>query len=421
MARVYVEGYGCSANMAHEEAMKGVLAKRGHELCGIEEAEFAVINTCIVKASTEAQMKRRIRELGSKKLIIAGCMPKAQEEVVRSLAPMASLLGPFSSFFIADAIERMEKGERVLIMNREAVYPEEKLRENKFINVCEISHGCVDSCSYCATKLAKGHLKSFPAAKIAEDAKNSLKDGCKEIWLTSQDNACYGEDTGGTLSSLVKSICSINGEFRIRVGMMTPSGVMKRIDDMLEMFENEKVYKFLHVPVQSGSDRVLREMKRRYTKEEFVSMVLEFRKKHPEINVWTDVIVGYPGETDKDFEETLDVLKAISADYAHVSRFSPMKGTLASQFVQIASGKAKERSRVATRLCEALTFNQNSKWVGKESRILVTETGSGENQLMGKNEAYKQVVFNGPKELIGTFCDVRITKAELSHLKAVIL
>lgn len=418
MARVYVEGYGCSANMAHEEEMKGVLGKHGHELCALGEAEFAVLNTCIVKSSTEALMKRRIRELSGKKLIIAGCMPKAQEGVIKTIAPDASLLGPFSSFSVADAIARMERGERVSIMGRDAVYPEGKLRSNRLINVCEISHGCVDSCSYCATKIAKGHLKSFSSSEILNDVKNSLNGGCREIWMTSQDNACYGEDSGESLSSLVKSICSINGEFRVRVGMMTPSGVIKRIDDMLEMFGNEKVYKFLHVPVQSGSNRVLREMKRAYTSEEFISMVLEFRKKIPEVNVWTDVIVGYPGEADKDFEETLDVLKAISADYAHVSRFSPMKGTLASQFVQISSERAKERSRVATRLCEALTFSQNSKWTGKKSRVLVTETGKKDGQLMGKNEAYKQVVFEGPKSLIGTFCDVRITKAELSHLKA---
>lgn len=416
MAKVYVESYGCSANKAHEETMLGLLKKGGHEISSYKECDVVILNTCVVKAATERKMRKRIARLSEKNLIIAGCMPKAEEKTLRLIAPNASLLGPFSSSSILKAVESVTRGGRYELLDRKAEYVEEKLRANPFVNVCEISHGCVDSCTYCITKLAKGFVKSFPPGKIVDDVRRSLGDGCKEVWLTSQDNACYGQDIGSSLPGLLDSIVSLEGDFRVRVGMMTPSGALALVDPLICAYRNEKVYKFLHIPVQAGSDRVLREMKRMYTKEEFIGLVREFRRKVEGLNLWTDIIVGFPWETEEDFSETLELLKAVRPDYVNVSRYSAMPGTLASRMVQLGSGALRDRSRIASRLVDALSFERSQEWVGRRCRILVTERGNREGQVVGRNEAYRPVVIEGDEELMGRFVDVGITRAGVSHL-----
>jgi MiaB/RimO family radical SAM methylthiotransferase len=230
--KVYFETYGCSANQAHTEVMKGLLSRAGSHIVENEKlADVLVLNSCIVKSPTENRIIHKLKEwresYPDKKLVIAGCMPQAEYDRTKDFAPEASLVGPHNCRDIVKAIRRTAEGEQVehLEERREDKLCLPRIRQNKFIDICEIAQGCSGNCAYCQVKLAKGELKSFAPNKIIKEVAQSTKAGCKEVWITSQDNGSYGRDLGTSLSELLESIVNISGKFRVRVGMMNADTV----------------------------------------------------------------------------------------------------------------------------------------------------------------------------------------------------
>ncbi|MFZ3077163.1 MAG: tRNA (N(6)-L-threonylcarbamoyladenosine(37)-C(2))-methylthiotransferase [Candidatus Aenigmatarchaeota archaeon] len=411
--KIFIETYGCSANLGRSEKFAGLIADSGFALVESEkEADAIILNTCVVKKQTEQKILDMIKSIRKnspeKKIILAGCLPEIPE-----LLKKADYDGIINETDDAAAVlSRLLKSESIYTGNKSI--HNAKIRNNPLVDIEEIAEGCLGSCSYCIVRRAKGALKSEPAEKIMSNIEAAAKEGCKEIWLTAQDTACYGFDVGSSLPELLGSVCSINSDFSIRVGMMNPEHALKILPKLIESYKSEKVYKFLHLPVQSGSDSVLEKMNRRYKTEDFLRIVSEFRKAFPSIHVWTDIIVGFPGETDADFEKTVELVKKAKPDFVNVSQFGPRPGTPAGKMEQVPGEIKKERSRRLSEILKCIYLENNNKWIGWEGKIIVTE--KSKTGFLGKNFAYKPIQVKSDKDIIGKNVNVRIIKTSSSAL-----
>src|SRR6478736_2045936 len=282
MAKIWVEAYGCSASFADSEMISGLVVNGGHTLAENEkDSDLSVIVTCSVKDVTAHKMVHRIKKLRANPLVVAGCLPKAEQATVEKFSPKASLLGPNSLGKTLDVITSALNGVRKIELSDTDVSKVglPKVRLNPAVGIIEIASGCMSECTFCQTKLAKGDLQSYRLGDIVRQVKHEVKDGCVEVWLTSTDNGCYGLDIGTNLPELVQKVSEIELNFMVRVGMMNPMYLPRIKDGLLESFASDKVFKFLHMPIQSGSDKVLKDMKRCHTSKIFHEVNASFRKR----------------------------------------------------------------------------------------------------------------------------------------------
>lgn len=421
MPKIYVRSYGCSANTADAEIAKGLLKEKGYRLAQTPaNSDLNILLTCIVKTPTETKITKRVKRLyeSRKPLIVAGCMPKAMQSHVEQMAPMASLVGPDDIEHIVEAVEKTLLGEKVIYLEGK---PTERtclprVRANELVHIAPISSGCLGNCSYCIVKYARGRLCSFSADKIVDDVREAVADGCREVWVTAEDAAAYDYD-GATLPMLLDEITGVEGRFRVRVGMMTPNSALPVLDELIKSYRNEKVYKFLHVPVQSGNDQVLRNMHRRYTVDEFRELVTRFRAAHEGLGVSTDIICGFPGETEEQFQDSLDLIQWLRPDVLNISRYWERPGTEAAAMPGRLHGReTKARSRRLTKIWKKLSVETGKRWLGWEGMILLDEIGR-DGTMVGRNYAYKAVAVDTDAEL-GEFIQVRVTEAGIGFLKA---
>jgi MiaB-like tRNA modifying enzyme len=426
-AKIYIETYGCAANKSDSEIMMGLLTQNGFKIVNsVENSDLVILNTCIVKQATFHRMVRRIKELYSsgKPLIVAGCMAKAEPERIEMLAQKASRITPDAIDKIVEVVNETLKGKKVVAdSEKEEKVLLPKIPFNKIISIVQISSGCLSACSFCETRVAKGILKSYRPSSIVERIKRDLEGGFKEFWITSQDNACYGFDLDSNLAELLREIVKLNGNFLVRVGMMNPTHLIKReklLKDLIEAYKSEKIFKFVHLPLQSGSDKVLRYMNRGYTFEEFMKIVEEFRKEIPNITIETDIIVGFPTETEEDFEETIKAVKILQPDVVNISKFSPRPHTPAEKLKQLPVEIVKERSKILYELTKEIALKKNEKFVGKEVWIFVDEVGK-ESSFIGRTIEYKPVVVKTEENIFGKTVRVRIEEAKSNFLVGSIL
>jgi MiaB-like tRNA modifying enzyme len=420
MPKIYIETYGCSANLSDAEMMAGLLKENGFIIAGSpDDADLNILCTCNVKLPTAQRMVFRLKKLAKlgKPLVVAGCMPKNEREAVEKVSPDASLVGPGSVERMVEAVRMALKGEKCIFLKdlRKPKLCLPKVKKNPVVGITQISQGCLSACSYCCVKLARGELFSYPPELIKKEVEQSVKGGCREIWLTSQDTGCYGRDMGADLPKLLRKICKIEGRFFVRVGMMNPAFLKDIVDGLVEVYKEGKIFKFLHIPVQSGSDRVLRLMRRGYSVKDFEKIVSAFRKGIPEITIWTDVIAGFPGETEEDFGKTMDLIRRVKPDFVNVSKFGVRPGTEAGRMKQLPSETIKERSRRMAETVDRISLEKNEKWAGWEGKILIDEYNRKKGTWVGRNFAYKPVVVKDNLK-IGDFVRVKIVSAEMGHL-----
>jgi MiaB-like tRNA modifying enzyme len=421
MAKIWVEAYGCSASFSDSEMISGLILNGGHTLAeNAQDSDLNLIVTCSVKDATATKMVHRIKESNSKPLIVAGCLPKAEQETVEKFAENASLLGPNSIGKTLQVIQSTLDGNKMIALDDSDVSKVglPKIRLNPAIGIVEIASGCMSECTFCQTKLAKGELQSYRIGDIVRQINTELSDGCKEIWLTSTDNGCYGFDIDTDLPELVNTVSDIPEKFFIRVGMMNPMYMPRIRNSLLKSFESNKVFKFLHVPVQCGSDKVLNDMKRGHTAQTFRDIVERFRTKFQNFTISTDVIVGFPTETKDDFEKTLKLLKETRPDIVNLSRYSQRPGTDAAEMEQIDVLEVKRRSKIAYELISKISEENNRKWIGWEGQVMFDE--DYENQVRGRNFAYKSIFVNQQPK-IGQISTVRITDSTTHSLIGKIL
>jgi len=406
--KFFVESYGCTMNQGEGIELSEKLRALGHQpVTSADEAELVILNTCTVIQSTQTKILKRLRELYrlNKNLIVSGCMAAVQPEIIRKVAPDVWILPP----------EEYDSFQKVIAENYGRISSQEIIHDQRTTVIIPISQGCLGSCTYCITRLARGTLKSYQPDQIVEKARRSIETGTREILLTAQDTASYGFDIGCTLSDLISSIVQIPGKFRIRVGMMNPESLQKIINDLIESWRDDKVYKFLHLPVQSGSERILKLMGRRYTVEQFKSQVQLFRNSFPDLTLSTDVITGFPSENEIDHKITVQLIREIRPHILNVTRFSPRPGTPAAcASGQIPSWISKERSREFAKLRFQISKEIYKTKEGAIEEILITEKGKHDTWI-GRTLSYAPVVIKKPVEL-GSFVKVKIIDSAPTHL-----
>jgi len=420
MPMVYIETYGCAANQSDSEIMAGLLARAGFQIVSnIEDADIVILNTCVVKRATENRMYERIKELNKKyseRLIIAGCMPVSEYERVKEITS-ASLIGPRSVSKIVGVVSKVIQGKHIEEFDEgEDKICLTKISKNKIIDIVQIAEGCASACSFCLTKYARGNLHSYPIEKIVKEISEAKAAGFKEFWLTAQDCGCYGFDIDSSLPELINKITKeVKGKYLLRLGMINPKHAKKILPELIECYKNEHVFKFLHIPVQSGSDRILKLMLRGYSVEDFVNIISEFRKEIPDITIWTDIIVGFPTETEDDFKASLKLLEEIQPDFTNISGYSLMPGTKAATLPQLSTEIKKERTRKISEVVERIIMEKNKRWLGWTGEVLIDEYNYNKGNFIGRNYAYKPIILK-ERLRIGEFVKVKITDAKKTGL-----
>lgn len=425
MEKIYIETYGCSANQNNSEILAGILTNAGFIIVNNEElADLIIINSCVVKSKTESKIKRRIQDIKSKKILVCGCMPETDFKKIKKLNKNAFFLGTHHFKEILNLLRDYQ--EKQLDDKKQLEYLEKKdetklntakIPKNKLISIHQISEGCLGNCSYCKTRLAKGKLFSYSKAEIIKSITQDLESGAKEIWLTSQDNGCYGYDWDKKphLPELLNEILAIKKKFKLRLGMTNPNYIIPIQKELIEIYKNPKMYKFLHIPIQSASNNILEHMHRRYKIEQVKKIINEFQKEFPDIVIATDIIVGYPTEAPKDHEENLKFIQEIKPDVFNLSKFSRQKGTELER-VELLAGKliAKRASELMQTHRETAKANKQ-KYLNKTMQVFINEKIS-ENLFRARDENYNLVVIKTNKENLGKEVQVKIVNTGVHNL-----
>jgi threonylcarbamoyladenosine tRNA methylthiotransferase CDKAL1 len=414
MARILIETYGCTLNQADSDIMSNVLQREGHSVDygRYEEGQsydYVIVNTCTVKKGTEQKIAHRLQNMRqlSSRLIVTGCMASANADIVSKAAPGASMLTTSNVTQIGSAVQQISSSGRTLMtqyrrVDKLAVQP----LSGAVIARIAISEGCQSFCNFCETKFARGPLNSYSSELILRAIKMNIENGAREIELTSQDVGAYGADKRTNIAELVSNATSFDGDYRIRIGMLNPEHLHRYFDELVEVLKNEKVYKFLHLPIQSGSDKVLREMKRNYTVEQFTEYVTELKNKISNITIATDMIVGYPTETDDDFLQSVELLRQVRPGRANISRFGARPHAEASEYKQLDNRIVKRRTTDMYRLGRRIEQEEMRRIVGTRQRVLVTERNS--RSFLGRDNTYREIAVIDEEIKLGEFLDVEI-------------
>lgn len=345
--KVFIQTYGCAANQADSEQIAGILKQSNYELTkNEEEADAIIVNGCSVKNKTQSKILDYIRKNKNKKVFVGGCLTKTLD--IKKYVPEVRAV--FDTNSILKIPEILETEQDHFSDKKEHRILSPIIRKDKGIGIVAIGEGCLNSCTFCGTKLARGSLRSYRIGDIKRNVEKAVNEGCKTIFLSSQDDGCYGFDIKTSLPELLNELTTVEGSYKIRVGMMNPWHLNKILQELIESYKSDKIVKFLHIPVQSGSEKVLKDMKRIHTVENFKMAVKEFRSAFPNITISTDLIVGYPTEDEQDFELTCNLIKELKPEVLNISMFSSRPGTKASKLKQLPSEIIKERSRKISEL-----------------------------------------------------------------------
>jgi len=418
MKKVYIKTYGCSFNQSDSEQMAGILKTNNYRLVDNEdEADVIIVNSCTVKNKAENKFWRDIKDIEKigKPVIMAGCVPQAEQN--KNKFKGFSVIGTNQLNHVVEVVEETLNGNTVQLLKKESNerLNVPKVRKNSIVEIVPINEGCLGSCNFCKTKFARGHLKSYEPDAIVKHIRNALNDGAKEIWLTSQDTFCYGYDIDTNIVELLEKILSLKRDFKIRLGMGNPDYLPDYLDKLIPLFQDKRLFRFIHIPVQAGSDKVLREMKREYTVDGFKKIISAFKKRYSDMTLATDIIVGYPTETDEDFKKTLELVKEIRFDVINMARYWRRPGTVAAKLHPLPTKLVKERSLQLSDLFYSTAREKNKGWLGWEGKVIIDEFGKN-GSLVGRNYAYKPVILNGNYKL-GQEIDVKVKRTTTHDLR----
>ncbi|MBU0533012.1 tRNA (N(6)-L-threonylcarbamoyladenosine(37)-C(2))-methylthiotransferase [Candidatus Micrarchaeota archaeon] len=416
MPKVFIRTYGCTLNQADSDILRALLKEKYQIVDNEEESDVIILNTCTVKGATENKIFEYIKTLrkSNKKFVVAGCI-SANEKKIRRFAPLAPIITPSSLKSICDAVND------ALLQNPSFynVFQSKELLPKTFsspIMRIPINDGCVSSCHYCQTKFARPFLHSYSPKTIVKWINKSVNNGAREIQLTSMDSGAYGLDLKTNLIKLLEAIISdtkTDERFLVRLGMINPDHAKRMLPDIISKLKHGRFYKFLHIPVQTGSEKVCKEMNRDHTIKDFIDIVKVLRLNIPEVSIATDIIVGYPTETEEDFQQTLNLLKEIEPDTTNVSKFSPRPGTKAKELTQLHNDEIKRRSKETSELVRKISEKRRKMYIGKEYEVLITEKSP---DFKGRNINYQQVVVRNFKGKLGDFVTVKIADANHGSL-----
>ncbi len=418
----YLETYGCSLNASDSDLIAGRLHKLDSlRVTELDEAEVLIFNTCGVKEPTEDRIIHRLEEVSrlGKPVIVAGCLPRISLDRVKKAIPsFAAILGPQSIESLGTILKRVLSGERGIV--HLASDESSKLSyfegpPNTTICTVPICEGCLGSCAYCAVRFARGPVRSYQVDELADVVERCVHLGYREIRLTSQDAGVFGDDTGATLPTLLRRLDQIEGPHKFRLGMFNPNLVLNSLNELLEAMSSDHYFRFFHVPLQSGSDRILQKMNRLYTTDEWSSIVHKISNLFPMSTIATDIIVGFPEETDDDFEQTMDIIRKVRPTVVNISKYGDRPGTVASRSrKKVDTRIKKDRSRALSSLVAEISLESNQRWIGWSGMVLVAGPGP-KGGYVCRNESYRPIIVDDDLTA-GDLVNVRVVSAGRTHL-----
>ncbi|MCY3411377.1 MAG: tRNA (N(6)-L-threonylcarbamoyladenosine(37)-C(2))-methylthiotransferase [Candidatus Heimdallarchaeota archaeon] len=421
--KALVYTWGCSHNQKDSQLLEYILVDKGYTILksgsNTEKVDIIVLNTCTVKAPTENKIlhiMNKYRDTDSK-VIVTGCIAQIESFKLQNQFPNFVFLGVNGVKQFRDILDNSSMISLPILGNK-MNFSKVELKDdyidkstlnsvlwNRNIYISQINEGCLNRCTFCSTKFARGRLQSFPLQTIVSSIRETMT---PEVWITSQDTACWGFDMGTNLASLMQQIVAIPRKFWIRIGMGNPNNMIKILDDMIEVYKSEKIFKFLHLPIQSGNNRILKHMKRGYTISDVKLIISTFKTQFPDITISTDVICGYPIETEEEFDDTIELIRFIRPNITNISRYWEREGTEAAKLPQLPHSERKRRSKILAQIVKQIQFEDNKRWVGWKGEILLSEIGD-KGGLQGRNINYKPVIVDLPISMLGSWVNVEIT------------
>ena len=431
MKKYMIMTFGCQLNENDSEKIAGMVENLGYEKTDdLSKCDLVVFNTCCVRENAEERLFGKIGEIKKLKeergtiIAIGGCMMQEEhilEKIKKSYKYIDLVFGTHTlNKFEEDLkkiIEDKKKIRDVIDIDGEVIEGLPIKRNDKFKASVSIMYGCNNFCSYCIVPYVRGRERSRKKEDILKEVESLAKEGYKEITLLGQNVNSYDGGDGYKFSNLLYDVCKIEGIERIRFISPHPKDFT---DDVIKAIkDNKKISRIVHLPLQSGSTKVLKEMNRKYTKEQYLALADKMRKEIPDILFSTDIIVGFPGETEEDFENTLDVVRKMNYEQIFMFIYSRRVGTVADKMEnQIPEEIKHKRFERLKKLYDDNVSKNNEKFIGKVEKILVDgESKNNENMLTGRNDANKVIIFEGSKDLIGKMINVKITEEHKWYLK----
>ncbi|XP_074841994.1 threonylcarbamoyladenosine tRNA methylthiotransferase isoform X2 [Carettochelys insculpta] len=424
--KIWIRTWGCSHNNSDGEYMAGQLAAYGYKITeNAAEADLWLLNSCTVKSPAEDHFRNSIKKAqeNDKKVVLAGCVPQAQprQDYLKGL----SIIGVQQIDRVVEVVEETIKGHSVRLLGQKkdngkrlggARLDLPKIRKNPLIEIISINTGCLNACTYCKTKHARGELASYPVEELVDRAKQSFQEGVCEIWLTSEDTGAYGRDIGTDLPTLLWKLVEVIPEgAMLRLGMTNPPYILEHLEEMAKILNHPRVYAFLHIPVQSASDSILMDMKREYCVADFKRVVDFLKEKVPGITIATDIICGFPGETDEDFQDTMKLVEEYRFPSLFINQFYPRPGTPAAKMHQVPAVVKKQRTKDLSQLFHS--YNPYDHKVGERQSVLVTEESFDSQFYVAHNQFYEQVLVPKDPKFMGKMIEVNIYEAGKHFMK----
>lgn len=422
--------YGCQMNVNESAKMKQILQTMGYEIVDdIDDSDLVFLNTCTVREGAAVKVYgklgdlKRLKEKKNGKMIIGvtGCLAQeVRDEFIKKTPYVDLVLGNQNIGRIPDIIERLEKGEDVHVV---MVEDEDELPKrvdadfgDDIVASISITYGCNNYCTFCIVPYVRGMERSVPLHEVVQDVKKYTEKGYKEILFLGQNVNSYGSDLADetdNFAKLLRESAKIEGDFWIKYVSPHPKDFT---DEVIEAIaDNSKIARMLHLPLQSGSTKILNAMNRGYTKEEFITLAKKIKEKIPDIGLTTDIIVGFPGETDEDFQDTMDVVNEVGFENAFMFMYSKRSGTPAATMEKQVDEQVKsERLQQLMRLQNYKAKEESQKYLGKTVKVLV-EGPSRKNpeMLTGRTSTHKIVLFKSDRtDLKGKFVHTRIYEAK---------
>lgn len=430
-----IKTYGCQMNVHESEKIAGMLEQMGY-VCTEqdEDADVIVFNTCCIRDTAEKKICGNIGVLKplkrqKKDLIIAvvGCMTQqngSAELLLKKYPYVDIVLGTSNLALLPQAIEaRKHGGKRARYISDSTVDANVELPvartsyPNAWVN---IMYGCNNFCTYCIVPYVRGRERSRRIEDILADVKRLLAQGYKEITLLGQNVDSYGSDLENVnFATLLGEIAKIEGKFRIRFMTSHPKDFDSKVIDIIASCPN--ICNNIHLPVQSGSSRILKAMNRHYDREKYMSIIREIKSKLPGVGITSDIMIGFPGETDEDFQDTISLVEEVRFSNAFTFVYSPRKGTPAASMEQIPADVKKQRITALVAKQNAITKELSNQYIGGTYEVLVEDVApKKEGCVCGRTESGRLVTFAGSSDLIGQFVNVKITKSQSAALFGVI-
>ena len=435
--RACIKTYGCAQNENDSERIKGMLFDMGYEFCEeTADADLVVLNTCMVRENAEMKvfgnlgiLKHQKEKNPSMLIAVCGCMAQQAhiaEEIRKKYKQVDMVFGTHSLYKFPEILDEARRGSRAILNEESDGEIAEGItlyREAPPIAKISVMYGCNNFCTYCVVPYVRGRERSRSVENILAEVKNASEDGYKEVMLLGQNVNSYGKDleSGIDFAELLSLVCKVDGIERVRFMTSHPKDISERLIEV--MATEPKICKQLHLPVQCGSDKILKAMNRSYSREKYLDIVRRVREKMPDVVLTTDIIVGFPGENNEDFEDTLSILREAEYDMVFSFIYSRRKGTPAAELPDCITEEEKHTNfEKLLEVQNEISKKKNDAYLGRMEKVLVESVSKTNGEfLSGRTDGGKIVNFRGDEALIGSIVDVKITECKTWSLTGEII